>query len=317
MMDQQPTRRRVIQGAGIVGLTGVVGGSVVTAQGTPTAQDGGAALRIAHVSPDGPDVDVRINDEAVIEGLSFGDVSSYQTVEPGTAQVQVVAADGGILGGVLDDLFGQDNGDTVLFEAEVSIEEGTTSTAVAFGRVSEGGPSDGATPTPGEETPAEETPTEETPAEETPEDGMAGDGREFQVQILEDDISSPGEERSRVRAFHAVPDADDVDIIAVPQGQGGQGQGQPDGTPEGTPGDGQGQGQGPPNVDVTLEGGTVYSGFATGFLDPEAAAQDGTEETPTDGGETAQDVSDAEFEFIVVQTSQDGKRVDDGGTGGL
>ena len=68
--------------------------------------------------------------------------------------------------------------ETVVFEDEVDVEPGTASTAVAFGEAA-GGP----------------------------------DG--FTVEILEDDISDPGEDMSRIRLFHGSPDAEDVDIVVV------------------------------------------------------------------------------------------------------
>ena len=389
MTDESTTRRRVIQSAGLIGVTGIVGSSVVTAQETPTEEgsptgtpDGDTALRVTHASPDAPAVDVRLDDQTVVEGLSFGTVTDYQTVDPGSYQLQILAAgDGeGFLGGLLDDLFGSnEQGDTVLYDQEVTVEEGTAYTAVAFGEARQGSAStpaggeatpDGGTPTETpvvqESTPDGETPTETpvvqdlqmggggqagplveglafgesasatvpsgdyrllirpdddeaaTPTEDgaTPTDGETPteDQGAFQVALLEDDLSSPPDGQSRVRVFHAVPDLDDVSIVAVPQGQGqggGQGQGQGQGQ-----GGGQGQGQGPPiSADVSLAAGTVYSAFAVGYADPEAAA----EETPTDGETTPEagtptDVELPAFELVVAETATDGDRVQGNGT---
>ncbi|WP_276251851.1 DUF4397 domain-containing protein [Haloarcula rara] len=424
------TRRRVIQGAGVIGITGVVGG-VVAGQESPTPTEGETALRVTHASPDAPAVNVTLDDQTVVENLEFGNVADYQTVEPGTYQLQIVPAEdgGGFLGGVLGDLFGSnEQGETVLYDQEVTVEAGATYTAVAYGEAGQGAaetptagtptpnetatPDGGATPTETETPDGGATPTVETlqagggqagplvqdlgfgesasatvpagdyrlmvrpaddgdmtptPGEETTptpdgattpaEAGTPESGTEFQVTILEDDLSSPPEGESRARVFHAVPDVGPVNVIATPQdgqgqgqgqGQGGQGQGQGGGPGQGQgqgqgqgggpgqgqgqgqgqgggPGQGQGQGQGPPlSANVTLEAGTVYSSFAVGYVDPDAAA----EETPTDGGTPADEATPTDgspvgtpaegdlpgFELLVVETATDGERVEGGGT---
>ncbi len=125
-------------------------------------EDDVGAFRVAHTSPDAPNVDIYFDEQAVIEDLAFREVSPYEEVEPGTYQVQVTAAD---------------DPDTVVFDEEVEVEAGVTNTAVAFGEAA-GGPEN-----------------------------------EFTVEVLEDDISDPGDDTSRVRLFHASPDAEDIDIV--------------------------------------------------------------------------------------------------------
>ena len=127
-------------------------------------EDDVGAFRVAHASPDAPNVDVYFDDQAVIEDLEFREVSPYEEVEPDSYQVQVTAAD---------------DPDAVVFDEEVEVEGGVTNTAVAFGEAA-GGPEN-----------------------------------EFTVEILEDDISEPGEDTSRVRFFHASPDAEEVDIVVA------------------------------------------------------------------------------------------------------
>ena len=77
--------------------------------------------------------------------------------------------------------------ETVVFEEEVEVQEGVTKTAVAYG-VTTGGPDDG-----------------------------------FQVDVLEDDLADPGEEMSRVRLFHASPDAGVINVVATQAPGGGNG----------------------------------------------------------------------------------------------
>ncbi|WP_313691447.1 DUF4397 domain-containing protein [Halorarum halobium] len=147
-----------------------------------TAQEGGgddggdqAAIRVAHASPDAPNVDVTLspaggatgggvgtgNDTAgadggnetegtpagdgeaagvELTGLGFGEVSSYAEVAPDTYQVRIATAEAGLLGGILGDLFGGDDAEdgTVVYDGEIEVDAGTTYTAVAFGQVSEG-----------------------------------------------------------------------------------------------------------------------------------------------------------------------------------
>ena len=67
-------------------------------------------------------------------------------------------------------------------------------------------------------------------------------------------------------------------------------------------------------VQVSLEGGATYSGFAMGYLNPQAAETE-TPETPTDGEDGGGQGERPEFEFVTVQNSQGGER-SDGGTGG-
>jgi len=66
---------------------------------------GGAAVRVAHFSPDAPNVDVYVNGERVLADVAYGDVSPYLEVKPGTYTVTITAAG---------------DPDTVAFEGEVT-----------------------------------------------------------------------------------------------------------------------------------------------------------------------------------------------------
>ncbi|WP_324663661.1 DUF4397 domain-containing protein [Haloarcula sediminis] len=382
-MTDETTRRRVIQGAGIVGITGIVGGAGA-AQESPTPTEGATALRVAHASPDAPPVSVRLDDETIVESLEFGTVTDYQTVAPDAYRLRVVAAEGGggFLGGLLDGVLDSNqDGGTVLYDAEITVEEGTTYTAAAYGEVGQGAgetPTDStptaevsATPdgnmtpiTPAgtatpqqpqmgtdqtdplvqglafgesatatvpegdyrllirpvdeEPTPGSDmTPTPEDGATPTPEGGSTpaepgtpADTGTLQVTLLEDDPASPPEGEARLSVFHAVPDIGPVNIVAMPQ--------------DSSQDDGQGrngsQPQAPPlSADVTLEAGTVYSAFAVGYADPEAAAEatptDGsTPGTPTDGSPTGTPATGEPpgFDLLVAETATDGERVQGG-----
>lgn len=58
------------------------------------AQTGDAQVRVAHLSPDAPNVDVYVNGEPVeaLQDVAYGTVSPYLPLPPGTQQVTVFAA---------------------------------------------------------------------------------------------------------------------------------------------------------------------------------------------------------------------------------
>jgi len=272
----------------------------------PQTGDGDqGALRVAHASPDAPNVDVYVDGEAAIEDLAFGEVSPYATLDPGTYQVQVTAAG---------------DEETVVFDEEIELDAGVTRTAVAFGEAA-GGPDTG-----------------------------------FRIELLDDDLADPGEGMSRLRLFHAVPDAGTVDIVAVDvpdaEGDGDGGNQSTDVPSEGEPlfegvefgdtvsesvpaGDytlgvvpagGGGESTNDTNttqdenetlgendtqeetnttdeqqaaepvaeVDLEADGQTVYTAFAIGYLDPEAVG------------------SEAGFEVVTVTDASEGERAQGG-----
>lgn len=54
-----------------------------------TNQAGKAAVRVAHMSPGAPKVDISVDGTTVVTGLAFGNVSPYFVLEPGTHHVTV------------------------------------------------------------------------------------------------------------------------------------------------------------------------------------------------------------------------------------
>ncbi|WP_254765167.1 DUF4397 domain-containing protein [Natrinema marinum] len=53
---------------------------------------GGAAVRVAHFSPDAPNVDVYVDGERVLADVAYGDVSPYLELTPGSYTVTITAA---------------------------------------------------------------------------------------------------------------------------------------------------------------------------------------------------------------------------------
>ncbi|MGM0371672.1 MAG: DUF4397 domain-containing protein, partial [Halobacteriota archaeon] len=82
-----------------------------------------SAIRIVHLSPDAPMVDVTTaNGTVLADGLSFQESSEYMTVPAGDYEVQIRAD-------------APDQNGTVVTTANVSVENGTAYSAMALGYV--------------------------------------------------------------------------------------------------------------------------------------------------------------------------------------
>ena len=68
----------------------------LAALGAAWAQEGTqeAAVRVVHLVPNGPNVDITLNGEAALQGLAAGTVSGYVSVPAGQYDVEVIAAGG-------------------------------------------------------------------------------------------------------------------------------------------------------------------------------------------------------------------------------
>ena len=201
-------------------------------------QEATASLRVGHLSPNAPNVDVYVDGTAVLEDVPFGAVSDYLSVSAGSHQVRITAAG---------------DAETVVFDQELALAEGTEYSAVAVGELGD----------------------------------MAA--QPFQVLVLEDDNVAPEEGMAKLRLVHASPDAPAVDVtveaggdplfdgvpfsgsgyVTVPEGSYTV---QIRGDTEANDGDVV------TSFDVDLSGGTVYTAFAGGYLTPD----DESEDTPFD-----------------------------------
>lgn len=56
------------------------------------SMDSSAMVRVAHLSPDAPNVDVYVDGSAVLEDVAFTDVSGYLELAPGTYTVEITPA---------------------------------------------------------------------------------------------------------------------------------------------------------------------------------------------------------------------------------
>jgi len=141
----------------------------------PEEVEGDDLIRVAHMIPDFPDVDVYVDDteEPVFEGIGYTDTTDYVELPEGEAQIRVTAADGRSL---------------VVFDEQVDVPAGNT-TAVALGE-----------------------PEEDEPADGQGDEG--GEDIGFQLELFEDDNTPPAESinDSRLRLIHASLDAPAVDV---------------------------------------------------------------------------------------------------------
>lgn len=101
------------------GVTGQTG-TQQTDGDTPDQDD--AFLRVAHVSPDAPSVDVYADGEQVLSDVEFGNATEYLTLSAGEVDVRVTPAG--------------DN-ETTVFEGNVTLEPRTAVTLFAAGEVSD------------------------------------------------------------------------------------------------------------------------------------------------------------------------------------
>jgi len=94
------------------------GGEVVDSDDeTDTGQ-----VRVAHASPDAPNVDVFLNDDEVLSDVAFTTVSEYLDVPAGEQTVKITTAD---------------DPETVPLEGPVTVEAGTAYTVAAVGELAE------------------------------------------------------------------------------------------------------------------------------------------------------------------------------------
>jgi len=237
------TRRRVLAGAGatvaLAGCTGLTGDDETeTPTPTPAAESTDtpaptetptARVRVSHMSPNAPNVDVYVDGDAVLEDVPFGATSGYLEVPVGEREVEITPAG---------------DPDTAVFSGGVPVEADTDYTVAAVGEIGDD-------------------------ADE-----------EFKPLVLEDDNSDPGDGSARVQVVHASPDAPAVDVTVAASGDAifdGVSFGD-SGAVEVPAGDytleirGDTDGNDGDVVaafDVSLEGGEVYTAFASGYLTPD------------------------------------------------
>jgi hypothetical protein len=163
-----PNRRSV--------LKGIAGGTALLVGATGTGVAGEEAnVRVAHASPDAPNVDVFVDGDKVLADVPFTTVSGYLELPADEYTVAIAAA---------SDATSPDEAETVVFEGEIELDA-EEYTIAAIGEVAEllGG------------------------------DSVSGEA--FRPDIFTDKLGRLNDGDGRVRVYHASPDAPAVDVRVV------------------------------------------------------------------------------------------------------
>jgi len=113
------SRRNVLATLGAAGTGAVAGTSSVSAAGL---DDETARVRVGHLSPDAPNVDILVDGSRALSDVPFGTISDYLPVPAGDRTVAITAAG---------------DPETVVFEGDVGVTAGGTFTIAAIGELSE------------------------------------------------------------------------------------------------------------------------------------------------------------------------------------
>nr|WP_245180645.1 DUF4397 domain-containing protein [Halomicroarcula amylolytica] len=244
----ETSRRRVLLGIGTgvtVGLAGCAGGSgsgdgadtpadtdTETATETSTETDtpaGNASVRMAHMSPNAPNVDVYVDGSAVLEDVPFGAVSDYLDVPAGERMVEITAAG---------------DAETSVFSGAVPVEAETAYTVAAIGEI-------------GDEA---DEPFEPLVLED---DNSDPGGETARVRLVHASPDAPAVDVTLASSGDVLFDGvayGESGYVEVPAGDCTL---QIRGDTESNDGDVAAE------FDVSLDGGQVYTAFAAGYLSPD------------------------------------------------
>ncbi|RBI64415.1 hypothetical protein DMJ13_08015 [halophilic archaeon] len=215
-------------------LVGYAGASIGLSTEQSDSADGDAMVRVAHMSPDAPPVDVLVDGETAVENLSFGNVTEYTAVPAGERNVTIQAA-----------------GDpsTVVFSGNVTFEADTNYTVAATGEISENAT------------------TEFAPV--VLEDNFTVPEENASVRLFHASPDAPPVdvtvEETNATLFDNVSFQNATDYVEVPAGNY---------TLEVRPATANDSGEVVATFNVTLNESTVYTAFAAGYLNPDDAPAD-------------------------------------------
>ncbi|OVE84895.1 DUF4397 domain-containing protein [Natronolimnobius baerhuensis] len=215
------SRRSTIKTIGIVGAGSALSGTVLgvnehedderDAETVPEDEETGA-LRVAHFSPDAPNVDVYVNDQRVLADVAYDDVSPYLEIAPGTYSLTITAAG---------------DPDAVVIQQQFAVEDGfyTAAAIGELGAVEEDDDYDDAAADDDYEEDTDEPEHENEDdynGEDDYDDEDEDEGLEtgtFEILLLADrtpeevEEAVDGEDAGQIRVVHASPDAPAVDIV--------------------------------------------------------------------------------------------------------
>jgi len=286
------TRRRVLLGLGtgmtatLAGCGGSGGGTSTdtptdteapTETATETAEPtetpaGTAAVRVAHLSPNAPNVDVYVDGSAVLEDVAFGVVSGYLDVPEGDREVEITAAG---------------DPETVVFSGPVSVAADTAYTVAAIGEIGEEGSQ-----------PFEPLILEDDNS--APGDEMA------RVRLVHASPDAPAVDVTVASSGDVLYDGvgyGESGYVEVPAG---------DYTLEVRGDTESNDGDVVADFDLSLSGGEVYTGFAAGYLAPGEAPADTPFDliVAKDTGGMADEEMDAPANVRVAHLSPNAPNVD-------
>lgn len=197
---------------------------------TPTETPPGMAMvRVAHLSPAAPNVDVSVDGAVVLEDVPFGAVSGYLQVAAGEHDVEITAAG---------------DADTAVFADTLTLEGEAAYTVAAAGEL-------------GDDADRSFEPLVLADDISAPDEGMA------RLRLLHASPDAPAVDVTLASTGDALYDGvsfGGADTVTVPAGEYTiQVRGDTDGS----------DGEVVASYDIALDGGQVYSAFAVGYLTPE------------------------------------------------
>ncbi|WP_049926458.1 DUF4397 domain-containing protein [Halopiger goleimassiliensis] len=335
------SRRSTIKAIGVVGAGSTLSGTVLAVnqhedderdpEAVPDDAEMGA-IRVAHFSPDAPEVDVYVDDDRILAGLGYDERSPYLEIVPGDYKVTITPAD---------------DPETVVYQRHISVDT-EYYTAAAIGELE----ADEAHDEDDEDSPDAAHDEDHAAADDHGGDEMDdgadddGDAAEpsdgpgtFELLFLVDRQPDAIEEddTAHLRLVHAAPDAPTVEIadgetgtilfedvsFTEPSGYAPvvagertlelypyESDGDREGTddrPEEADADYPGAVDVPDDVirpedpaasvDLDLEAGTVYTGYAIGYLEGRPDHDDVGEH---EGDERDDDVGDRSFTVTLA-----------------
>lgn len=131
-VSESVSRRRILRiGGGLVVIGGVGSSAAASSDHEPTDRLTDARIRVAHLSPDAPNVDVYVDGVPVLEDVPYRAVSDYLDLEPGTYTIRVVPAGEDPAEAVLEETVEVVDGDyTIAVIGEVAAENQPLQTLV-------------------------------------------------------------------------------------------------------------------------------------------------------------------------------------------
>lgn len=278
------TRRDALKALGAAGVLSTVAASPALADEHEDDEGGGsdapaadqARARVAHASPDAPNVDVYVDGDLVFGDLAYGLVTNYATLDPGTHRVKITAA-------------GDES--TVAFEGDVAVD-GSFYTVAAVGEL-----------------------TQDTFEPLVLRDGDLALARLVHASpdapavavdatpVLAEDEEMEGEKHDKAKdltitVFDNVEFKEATRYVAVPPGEYSLDV-RPAGDPHADP---------VATFEAEVEGGRAYTGYAIGYLNPDDAAGDEPFDLlVTEDGEpvTCPEVDDSEGADVDSDDSDD------------